>query len=236
MNRLRISLILVTLTLVAGILAAGPVLAQQLGQPQPAGDTNVVAYDGQSLFNQSPDTQALFVGSWGAQANAVWVTEHNAQLVAAGYPIPIPSQPIAPSDQVGAQASTSSSDNDNSSSSDDNDNSSRGDDNDNNDNDGRDRPEVSLNVNPDRVSKGEQFSVHVSARDDHGITRITWWATGTDQNGLRDSHTHDCNGSDKCGFEWSEHSDGTGNFTIHARARDDKGHESDEASREVHVQ
>jgi hypothetical protein len=234
MNRLRISLILVTSMMVAGILAAGPAVAQQLGQAQPAGGMNVVAYDGQSLFNQSPDTQALFVGSWGAQAGAVWVTEHNAQLVAAGYPIPIPSQPVASpgsSDQAGAQASTSG-DNDNSSSSDDNDNSSRGDDN---DNDGRHRPEVSLNVNPDRVSKGEHFTVRVSARDDHGITRITWWASGTDQNGLSDSHTHDCNGSDKCEFEWSEHSDGTGNFTIHARARDDKGHESDEASREVHV-
>jgi hypothetical protein len=114
---------------------------------------------------------------------------------------------------------------------------SSSDDNDNDDNDNRDhdRPAVSLSVDPDRVARGESFTVHVTARGDNGISRIWWWATDTDEDSLRDTHTHDCGGSDPCRFTWSASARDAGTFTIHVRARDRRGDESDDVTRDVHV-
>jgi hypothetical protein len=83
-----------------------------------------VSYDGLTLASQTPQTQQLFLGTFGGRANEVWVLEHNAELVAAGFPIPTPSQ-------SGAQVSSASDDNENEG----NDNGS----NDNRNNDNSDR-------------------------------------------------------------------------------------------------
>jgi hypothetical protein len=111
------------------------------------------------------------------------------------------------------------------------------DDNDSGDNDNSNdsQPRVSLSIDPDRVSKGQHFTVRITGRGGDGLSRIWWWATNTGQSSLSDTHTHDCDGSDPCRFDWSEGANDSGSFTIHARARDRNGNESDDATHEVHV-
>jgi hypothetical protein len=38
------------------------------------------ARDGRTIFGESPATQDLFAGTWGASSSQRWVTEHDAQL------------------------------------------------------------------------------------------------------------------------------------------------------------
>ncbi len=119
---LRMALLVGVTTLTIGLAAFTSAQAQAPGDVPST-------YDGATFYNQTPETQALFTATWGPRAAEVWANQHNAELLAAGYPIPqsqIVAQPIQ--DQSGAQISDD--DNENESNDEDNDN-----DNDSNDND-----------------------------------------------------------------------------------------------------
>ena len=116
MKFVRAALLVGVTTLTVGLAAYTSTQAQ-------SGPMGVATYDGTSFYTQSPETQALFVATWGANAPDVWANEHNARLLAQGFQIPQPQPQVVaqPVDQSGAQVS------------DDNDNES----NDNNRNDNR---------------------------------------------------------------------------------------------------
>ena len=76
--------------------------------PAPAPATNpTIAADGQTLAQQSLETQAMFVGTWGSNAAVEWAKEHNAQIGAmAPAPAPAPAAPSAPSGTTTRPAAT----------------------------------------------------------------------------------------------------------------------------------
>ena len=77
---------------------------------------------GPAFWTQTPETQALFIATWGTRAQEVWANQHNAELVAAGYPIPQPQVAAAPvQGQSGAQVSDDNDSNGNDDDSKDND-------------------------------------------------------------------------------------------------------------------
>ena len=112
MRFLRIGLLVGVTTVTVGLI----------GVVNSAQAQNFPTYDGARFIDQTPQTQSLFTATWGARAEEEWAGEHNAQLVAMGFPIPQPAAVTAPMDQSGAQVS------------DDNDNSDKNDNRDDNDN------------------------------------------------------------------------------------------------------
>jgi hypothetical protein len=108
MSFLRIGLLVAVTTVTVGLL----------GVVNSAQAQNFPTYDGARFIDQSPQTQALFTATWGPRAEEEWAFEHNAQLVAMGFPIPQPPAAVAPVSQSGAQVSADN-ENDNA---DDNDN------------------------------------------------------------------------------------------------------------------
>ncbi|MFN0069863.1 MAG: hypothetical protein ACKVVP_00055 [Chloroflexota bacterium] len=127
MTYFRLALLIGVAALTLGIASINSVQAQ----PTP---TDIAAYDGATLFTQHQETQTLFVATWGARAAEIWAIQHNADLVAAGFPIPQPVAQITPVDQSGAQTSSDDNDNEDSNDNDDED-SNDNDDLDSNDND-----------------------------------------------------------------------------------------------------
>jgi hypothetical protein len=120
MSFLRIGLLVVVTTVTVGLL----------GVVNSAQAQNFPTYDGARFIDQSPETQALFTATWGSRAEEQWAGEHNAQLVAMGFPVPQPQVAAAPIEQSGAQVSDDSDDDDDDSDDNENDN-EESDDNDN---------------------------------------------------------------------------------------------------------
>src|SRR3954452_7368815 len=103
MNFLRMALLVGVTTLTVGLAAYTSARAQA--------PTDVPTYDGATFQSQTPQTQALFTATWGSRAAEVWATQHNAELLAAGYPIPQPAV-AAPPPQTGTQTSDNGDSND----------------------------------------------------------------------------------------------------------------------------
>jgi hypothetical protein len=129
MSFLRSALVVGVSTLTIGFIVMTSAQAQSPLEPTGmpgegvASQIGIQAFDGQTLFNQTPETQALFTATWGARAAEVWAVEHNAQLVAAGFPIPtLPVAVAAPVDQSGAQVGGDDNDNESNDNDDRNDN------------------------------------------------------------------------------------------------------------------
>jgi hypothetical protein len=127
MSFLRIALIVAVTALTIGLVASNSAQAQ-----------NFTTYDGARFIDQSPETQSLFVATWGPRAEEMWSYEHNAQLVAMGFPIPQPQVAAAPVNVSGAQVADDNENDNEEEDDDDNDNQSgaqAADDNDNDDDD-----------------------------------------------------------------------------------------------------
>jgi hypothetical protein len=100
------------------------------------------------------------------------------------------------------------------------------------------RPRVVLDVSKDQVDRNESFEIRVAGHHhgDGGISKVWWWASGTDDPDLRDTHIHECDDTSSCGHAWQQSTDNGGRtIRIHARARDRDGRDSDEAIREIRV-
>jgi hypothetical protein len=96
-------------------------------------------------------------------------------------------------------------------------------------------PGLSLRLSDDRVDQGETFTIRLEATSDVGVDSMWWWATSTDDNELRNTHTFDCSGASPCRNTWDESTDDTGTIVIHAQARDRNGRESSEETEELRV-
>lgn len=97
------------------------------------------------------------------------------------------------------------------------------------------RPSVRLELSDDRVNRGEEFTIRLEATDDRGVASMWWWATDTDDDNLRNTHTFDCNGATPCRNSWQESTNDDRRMVIHAMSRDTAGQQSDEVTLELRV-
>jgi hypothetical protein len=97
------------------------------------------------------------------------------------------------------------------------------------------KPSIKLTLSEDRVNKGEEFTIRLEAEAEGGVAALWWWATDTDDEELRDTHTFDCNGATPCRQSWKAHTDDEGRLEIHAMSRDNAGRESEEVTLELRV-
>jgi hypothetical protein len=97
------------------------------------------------------------------------------------------------------------------------------------------RPKLTLRVSDTTVKRGEAVTIRIEAQDDHGIDRVWWWATSTDDLNLQRTRSSDCNEVAPCHRSWTVSTDDPGTFTIHALARDTDGVRSTEVTRKVEV-
>jgi hypothetical protein len=96
-------------------------------------------------------------------------------------------------------------------------------------------PSLQLRLSDDRVDQDETFTLILEANDPAGLSSLWWWASGTDDDELRDTHTQDCNGATPCRRTWEVSTDEAGDVTFHAVARNISGVESGEVSLELRV-
>ena len=96
-------------------------------------------------------------------------------------------------------------------------------------------PKVDLDLSHDLVNRGESFTVRLQASSDAGVASMWWWASGVDDDSLRDTHAVDCLGATPCRKSWDVSTNAEGGMVIHALARDRAGQLSDESKRDVRV-
>lgn len=91
------------------------------------------------------------------------------------------------------------------------------------------KPTVELELSDANISNGDRLEIRVRAGDDHGVSRIVWWATDSDDSDLSKEREASCDEDEStCEKSWKVRPDDTGKVKIHARATDDDGRESDE--------
>jgi hypothetical protein len=88
-------------------------------------------------------------------------------------------------------------------------------------------PTLDLDV-PRRVDSGESFTIRLTAENDQGIDSMWWWATSTDDDSLRDTHSVNCRGATPCRKSWDVTTTDEGTIRIHAVARGADGQVSGE--------
>ena len=96
-------------------------------------------------------------------------------------------------------------------------------------------PAVTLRLSDDRVDNGQGFTVRLETNSDGGIDSMWWWATSTNDNDLRDTHTNNCHDSNPCNRSWDVSTNDDGDITFHAKARGTNGVESAEVTHDVRV-
>jgi len=72
-------------------------------------------------------------------------------------------------------------------------------------------PSITLRLSDDRVDNGETFTVRLETSSDAGVDSMWWWATSTNDNALRDTHTNNCRGSNPCNRSWDVSTTDDGN-------------------------
>jgi hypothetical protein len=97
------------------------------------------------------------------------------------------------------------------------------------------QPTVELTGSDDHPRQGQEFTVRVEASDSDGIDIVYWWATSTDDEGLRETHTRECDGATPCRRTWTASTNDTGTIVLHSQARDTKGNLSPETTLEIVV-
>jgi hypothetical protein len=95
---------------------------------------------------------------------------------------------------------------------------------------------LELEVERDTVGPGESFVVQLQATGGSGLASIWWWAAGSDDLTLQDTHAVDCAGASFCRKSWSVRAADPGTLTLHAQARDARGQLSELVRRELRVQ
>jgi hypothetical protein len=96
-------------------------------------------------------------------------------------------------------------------------------------------PEISIRLSDDRVDDGETFTVRLESSSDVGIDRMWWWATSTDDDELRDTHSENCRSTSPCRQSWDVSTTDDGDITFHAKSRDMNGVESEEVTQDIRV-
>lgn len=97
-------------------------------------------------------------------------------------------------------------------------------------------PLLALEVGRDTVGPGESFVVQLQATGGSGLASIWWWATGSDDLTLQDTHAVDCAGASFCRKSWSVSAADPGSLTLYAQARDARGQLSELVRRELRVE
>lgn len=100
---------------------------------------------------------------------------------------------------------------------------------------GNTRPAIAIRLDDDSPRAGQEFTIRLEASDDTGLDSMWWWATDTDDDELRSTHTRNCRSATPCVDSWTASTTDTGRITLHALARDLNGQLSDEVTREIRV-
>ena len=100
---------------------------------------------------------------------------------------------------------------------------------------GNAKPTIAIRLDYDSPRTGQDVSLRLEASDDIGLDSMWWWATDTDDEELRSTHTHNCRSATPCVDTWTINTGDTGRITLHALARDLSGQLSDEVTREIRV-
>jgi hypothetical protein len=96
-------------------------------------------------------------------------------------------------------------------------------------------PAITIRLSDDRVDNGETFTVRLESSSSVGIDRMWWWATSTDDDELRDTHSDNCRSASPCRQSWDVSTTDDGDITFHAKSRDMNGVESEEVTQEIRV-
>jgi len=96
-------------------------------------------------------------------------------------------------------------------------------------------PVLKLTLSDDRIGQGDTFTITLEANDDKGVDSMWWWATSTDDNDMRNTHSFDCNGATPCRNSWDRSTNDTGTNTIHAQAKDTAGQVAGELTWDIKV-
>jgi hypothetical protein len=78
--------------------------------------------------------------------------------------------------------------------------------------------------------------VELQATGASGVASIWWWAAGSDDLALQDTHAVDCAGASFCRKLWSVSAADRGSLTLYAQARDARGELSELVHRELRVE
>jgi hypothetical protein len=116
-------------------------------------------------------------------------------------------------------------------------------------------PNVTIQLNDDRINSGQSLTVTLIATDDKGVEEIEWEGTildnendneeadddtendnrATGDKDLDERHRHDCDDLIECANIWTVKPTVTGDFTIRARATDTTGQRSEWKTVELRV-
>jgi hypothetical protein len=96
-------------------------------------------------------------------------------------------------------------------------------------------PDITIRLSDDRVDNGETFTIRLESSSPVGIDRMWWWATSTDDDELRDTHTDNCRSASPCRQSWDVSTTDDGDITFHGKSRDMNGVESEEVTQEIRV-
>lgn len=90
------------------------------------------------------------------------------------------------------------------------------------------KPTVIVRLSDDEVESGARANVELIGKDEDGLDKMWWFATGTTDADLLAMHEELCDGDTRCSRSWRTRPGATGEIQIHAKAKDKGGRESDE--------
>jgi hypothetical protein len=96
-------------------------------------------------------------------------------------------------------------------------------------------PDITIRLSDGRVDNGETFNIRLESSSPVGIDRMWWWATSTNDNDLRDTHSENCHSTSPCVQSWDVSTTDDGDITFHGKSRDMDGVESEEVTQEIRV-
>jgi hypothetical protein len=89
------------------------------------------------------------------------------------------------------------------------------------------KPTVIIVLSEDDVESGQRTQVELIGKDEDGLDKIWWYATGTTDADLLANHEEQCDGDERCSWSWRVRPGTTGELQINAKAKDKGGRESD---------
>ncbi|MFN0071621.1 MAG: hypothetical protein ACKVVP_09065, partial [Chloroflexota bacterium] len=97
------------------------------------------------------------------------------------------------------------------------------------------RPTVVVVMSGDEVEAGQRVNLELIAKDDEGLDKMSWTATGTTDPELTSNHEETCDGDRVCKRLWRVRPSATGAISINAKATDKTGKVSDVVVEELVV-
>jgi hypothetical protein len=96
-------------------------------------------------------------------------------------------------------------------------------------------PVLDLNATDDRVESNNRFKIEISALGNAGISKVSWYMTGTDDADLKAAHERTCEGEQECKATWRVRTLDSGVMQLKATAIDMAGVSSGEMTKEIRV-